>query len=102
MSSNIREARRELEDLERRIQRIEIELPRTRRLLTDITTLMSLAGIKGTSDIRRQITLLYQLKAAYDAVQLSRLAAGDPLAWISTAVTVTATLVSYADMMEGY
>lgn len=102
MPSNITEMREEVRGLIREVEQLQRELPRTRSLLIDITTMMSLAGIKSGSDIRRQIMLLYQLKAAYDAVQLARLAAGDPFAWFGAAVSITTTAVNMADMVGCY
>lgn len=98
MSSNIREVRTELLALKAEMQVMKREMRTYRSMLQDVFALSDLLGLKGVSSIRQHIILLYQLKAAYDAVQLARMAAGDPLAWISAGVTVTATVASAVDM----
>lgn len=102
MSSNVREMREQVSQLLREVEQLNRELPRARNLLYDVTTLMNLAGVKSASDIRRTITLLFQLKAAYDAVQIARLAAGDPFAWFGTAVSITTTAANMVDMAGCY
>lgn len=92
--STIADARRELELLRADMHSFEREMRVYKNLLMDSTVLASQLGIKEASDIRRAITLLYQLKAAYDAVQLARMAAGDPLAWLGAGITVTSAAIS--------
>lgn len=102
MSSNVREMRDQVAALKVEMASLTKEVTVARSLLMDVTGLMALAGIKDAREIRRYIILLYQLKAAYDAVQLARMAAGDPLAWISAGITVTTAAVHTVDLAGCY
>jgi len=98
--SSVTDAKKEVEELHKRMQAIEDELPRYRSLLLDVTGLMSIAGIKEASDVRRMIALVYSLKAAYDALQLSRMAAGDPFAWAAFGLTTATATVNVMNELE--
>ena len=101
ISSNIQEAKRELQELKAEMQDMRRELRAYRNLLYDTANLATLLGVKEASDIRRMIALLIQLKAAYDAVQVARLAAGDPLAWFGVGVSVVTTGVNMVNVASG-
>ena len=73
---------------------LEREATRYKSTLSDVVGLASMLDIKGTSDIQRQITLAWKLKLAFDAVQYARMAAGDPIAWISALTSGIGAAVS--------
>lgn len=98
--SSVTEARKEIEELANRMERMERSLPRARKLLFDITTLASTMDLETDPAIRRRISLLFQVKAAYDVVQVARLAAGDPFAWIGAGVTVATTTIRVVDELD--
>ena len=50
--------------------------------------------------VQRQIATLRSLELAYYAVQLARMAAGDPLAWAMAGISVVSAAVSIGDMFE--
>ena len=91
--SGVAEARRELEALRTEMRAIERELVPYKRSLTDVVALASLLDIEGAADIQRQIRLVWQLKLAYDALQMARMSAGDPFAWLSFGVSAVSTAV---------
>lgn len=94
--SSITEAKRQLEELKQTMRDTSREARSYNSIMHTTLMLMTKTGFKNAADIRRMISLLYALQAAYRAVQLARMAAGDPLAWIAAgaeAVGVTVTLV---------
>lgn len=54
---------------------------------------------KGIATIQRSIMTLRSLQAAYHAVQIARMAAGDPLAWFSAGATVLSVGFTVTDFM---
>ena len=96
--SSITDAKREMLELKAEMQFLQREMRSYKNLLVDVTVLATSLGIKNASDIRQMITLLYGLKAAYDAVQFARMAAGDPLAWIGAGVTVATTAINVGNV----
>lgn len=86
-----------MQELKREMEVMKKDAQVYRSLLLDVTGLASVLGIKGASNIQRQIALMYQLKAAYDAYLLARMASGDPLAWAGFAITTASALVNAAD-----
>lgn len=74
--------------------------------ITSLNSALSLARKMGLPDeyseaiiaIQKMISTLYMLKAALDAVRLSRALAGDPLAIASLAVDLTGAGLTVADM----
>ena len=96
--SSIAEARREIQQLKSEMALVSTELNRTNRAFYLTLNLMDRSGIKGVAQARQLITLLAQLEAAYRAVQLARMAAGDPLAWISAGLEVANVVMSLENM----
>ena len=99
--SNISEARGELEELRREIQDLQREVTAYRSLLSSTLILMNRAGLKDAGEIQRMTVLLWQVVAAYQAVQAARMAAGDPTAWISAIVSAGGVAVSLEHELRG-
>lgn len=98
LSPNISEARREIEELKQTMRDTSREARAYNSIMHTTLMLMSQSGIRNAADIRRMITLLYALQAAYRSVQLARMAAGDPLAWAGAVAEAVGVGVSVADM----
>jgi len=84
----------------RDIRRIEISIARLSHIMLMATG--SDEYNESVRNVQRMITLLYQVQMAYTAVQMARMAAGDPIAWFFAGVTVVTTAVSLYDSTRGY
>lgn len=90
--------------LEINVGKAEDEL---RRLQTVLSRSLSLAsrltgdeGLqRGIATIQSTIAWLNRLRLAYRAVQLARLAAGDPLAWALAGISVAEVIVSNYEVL---
>lgn len=102
MSSNVRQVRAEVEQLRGELHTLKVETAAYNSLLSNTLTLMGAAGLSSAADIRRMISLLYSLKAAYDMVQLARMAAGDPLAWAGAILQVSVTTYNAYETARSY
>ena len=78
--------------LEDELRRAQTVLFRTLSLASRLTGSESLK--EGIAEIQHTIILLNQLRLAYRAVQLARMAAGDPVAWALAGLSVAEVIVS--------
>lgn len=105
MSSNIAETRRELAALGQEIRKTQRDMFVYKNTISDILRLSRQMGLPPEIDqqvvaIQRLITLLNATIAAYRAVQIARMAAGDPVAWIQAGIEVAGVGMSVATMIE--
>lgn len=94
MPSNVAETRRELQALRSELRVMQREIRTYRSVVSDALRIASQLGITDARSIQALIMLLMSLKAAYDAVQYARMAAGDPLAWATAGLSVLSTVIA--------
>lgn len=81
------------------IRKLETAIVRTLNLAQRLTGNENLQ--EGLQTIQKAIMMLRTLQMAYQAVQIARMAAGDPIAWFSAAATVGATALTIYDSITG-
>lgn len=57
---------------------------------------------EAIAEMQRELIMIQALRAAYRALQVARLAAGDPVAWFGVGVEVVAAGVTAADAFGSY
>jgi hypothetical protein len=100
LSSNIAEIRNQVKALREEMHQLRTEAKTLNSIMSTTLMLMSQSGLETADDIRQMISLLYALQAAYRSIQLTRMAAGDPLAWAGFAAEVTGFTVTLINMAE--
>lgn len=94
-------------DMDLNLTLVNAQLQETEQILNRTLILVRrLSG--GDENIQRTIQILQNLllvvnalRVAYRALQAARLAAGDPIAWITTGLTVAETVVSVGVVAAG-
>jgi len=99
--SNISEAKIQLEELRRDIEDLQREMTSFKSILSNTLALMNKTNIRDVAEAQKMISLLWQVVAAYQAVQAARMAAGDPTAWFSAILSVAGATVSLESEMRG-
>jgi hypothetical protein len=105
---SVTEARQELEELERLVDRVasKASYHDVRMLESSITRCLGLMQrLTGNEDMRagiqtiqKTIMALRTIQAAYHAVMLARMAAGDPIAWFNAATTAAYAVATVAEV----
>lgn len=102
MSSNIQEMRQQIRELQNDVSSLKRDVTTCKTLFVSTLALMDRAGLKDAADIRRMIMLVQRLHMAYVALQAARMAAGDPLAWATAAVTGVTLAVDVATEISSH